>query len=198
MSSEKWIQSFTGRKVTPLDLQPDQVCIEDIAHALACKTRFTGHSIRPYSVAEHCVRASQNVAPSFQLAALLHDCSETYLPDIAGPIKSRFGITIDADQGGCRLVKFETLEDCHAIVILRALGLSSIEGLIYSPEVQAIDLSMLKWEVRDLLGPPPEPWTILEGVELPKGAGEPLIGWDWAYAERCFLDRFAQLNRVTG
>lgn len=38
-----WIQTYTGRRVEPLNLQPEQVCLDDIAHALSNKCRFTGH-----------------------------------------------------------------------------------------------------------------------------------------------------------
>lgn len=42
MKHHDWIQTFTGRKVFPLHLRPDDVCIEDIAHHLSNLCRFTG------------------------------------------------------------------------------------------------------------------------------------------------------------
>lgn len=89
--ADAWMETFTGRKFYPLDPDPADVCIEDIAHALAMKCRFTGHSRFFYSVAEHsvlmaeyCEREGQN---SDALFALLHDATEAYLPDVARPVK---------------------------------------------------------------------------------------------------------------
>src|SRR5690348_18006267 len=81
------IHTFTGRTFCPLDPKPEDIDIQDIAHALSCQCRFTGHSRKFYSVAEHCVRVSLLVSPDLQLAALLHDASEAYLSDVARPIK---------------------------------------------------------------------------------------------------------------
>lgn len=38
-----WIQTYTGRKFTPLSPQPEDVDIVDIAHALSLMCRFNGH-----------------------------------------------------------------------------------------------------------------------------------------------------------
>jgi hypothetical protein len=54
----KWIQTFTGKQFNFADPQPDQICIEDIAHALANICRFNGHIKTHYSVAAHSVIAS--------------------------------------------------------------------------------------------------------------------------------------------
>lgn len=62
-----WIQTFTGRRFWPLDPRPEDVCIEDIAHALSLKCRFGGHCTRFYSVAEHSVHVSNYVPAEFAL-----------------------------------------------------------------------------------------------------------------------------------
>ncbi|MGV8136511.1 MAG: hypothetical protein AB2L20_14980 [Mangrovibacterium sp.] len=86
-----YIQTFTGKLIDPLNPDPDQICIEDIAHALSNICRFGGHSRMFYSVAQHSVRCSQhfNETDPEALAALLHDASEAYLMDIPSPIKHR-------------------------------------------------------------------------------------------------------------
>jgi hypothetical protein len=82
------IQTFTGRMVDPLNLTPDQVVIEDIAHALAMQCRFNGHCLKFYSVAEHCLHVSRLCPPEHRLWGLLHDASEAYLTDVPSPVKS--------------------------------------------------------------------------------------------------------------
>jgi len=82
-----WIQTYTGVKFYPLDPRKEEIYIADIAHALSNKCRFTGHTSRFYSVAEHSVYVSQICSPKNALWGLLHDASEAYLADLAKPIK---------------------------------------------------------------------------------------------------------------
>jgi hypothetical protein len=82
-----WIETFTGKAVYPLDPQPEDICIEDIAHALSNTCRFNGHVRRFYSVAEHSVFVALSVPVEHRLAALLHDASEAYACDLPRPIK---------------------------------------------------------------------------------------------------------------
>lgn len=83
-----WIQTYTGKQFYALDPQPDDICIEDIAHALSNMCRYAGHCKKFYSVAEHSILVAESVAPEYQLAALLHDASEAYLVDIPRPFKA--------------------------------------------------------------------------------------------------------------
>lgn len=82
------ISTYTGKHVNPLDLRPEDICIEDIAHALACCNRFAGHTKKPISVAQHSVYVSRLLAGTpFEMQALLHDAAEAYLGDITKWIK---------------------------------------------------------------------------------------------------------------
>ncbi len=47
----EWIQTYTGKQFWPLDPRPEDIDIEDIAHALALTCRFNGHCDYFYSVA---------------------------------------------------------------------------------------------------------------------------------------------------
>ena len=38
-----WCATYTGMQFWPLDPRPEDICIEDIAHALALQCRFNGH-----------------------------------------------------------------------------------------------------------------------------------------------------------
>ena len=81
-----WIQTYSGIRFDVLDPKPDQICIEDIAHALSLICRFNGHTKFPYSVAQHCVLMS-DIIPEFKFEALMHDCAETWYTDIPKPFK---------------------------------------------------------------------------------------------------------------
>lgn len=85
------IYTFSGRIIRPLDPNPDDIALEDIAHALSNQCRFTGHTRNFYSVAEHCILATALVARDQRLETLLHDASEAYLADIARPVKKAPG-----------------------------------------------------------------------------------------------------------
>lgn len=82
-----WMQTYTGKKFWPLDPDPAEIDILDIAHALSNACRYAGHVMRFYSVAEHSVLVSMHVSDPNQKWALLHDASEAYLVDMPRPVK---------------------------------------------------------------------------------------------------------------
>jgi len=110
-TDSNYIRTYTGRKFWPLNPQPEDIDIDDIAHALSLVARFTGHTYCFYSVAEHslyvstlavrlamtAVRdwpASMRVPYAREIAlwGLMHDASEAYLCDMPSPIKRTPGI----------------------------------------------------------------------------------------------------------
>lgn len=80
-----WIETFTGKKFHLLDPQPEEVCIEDIAHALSNQCRYTGHVKKFFSVAEHSWHVCKLC--EHPMTGLLHDASEAYLSDLSRPVK---------------------------------------------------------------------------------------------------------------
>lgn len=188
---EAWIQTLEGKKLTPLNLQVEQVgSIQEIAHALSVKVRFTGQTKSPFSVAEHCVRGSRQLSPAFAGAFLLHELDEVYLPDIAAPLKPH--VRVQNPDPSRDPIPWSELGQQHTRVILRALGLSSIEPLIYSDEVRETDRRMLLTEKRDLCSPEPEPWGV-PGDPYVERIGAP---WLPGLARDMFLSRFAELFQV--
>ena len=85
--SDTFIQTYTGKHVNPLDMRQEDVDIIDIAHALSLTNRFTGHTVKPYSVAQHSTLVSSLCQPENQLWGLLHDAPEAYFADISRPVK---------------------------------------------------------------------------------------------------------------
>ena len=81
------IRTFTGKLVDPLNLQPADICIEDIAHHLSNEARFSGATRWHYSVAQHSIYVSFACEPEHALHGLLHDAEEAYLKDIPSPLK---------------------------------------------------------------------------------------------------------------
>lgn len=81
-----WIVTYTGKKFYPLDPDPDSIDIVDIAHALSNTCRFSGHTKKFYSVAQHSYCVSL-LCGEHALYGLLHDASEAYLHDISTPVK---------------------------------------------------------------------------------------------------------------
>ena len=167
-----WIATFSGHRITPLNPDPSDIFIEDIAHALANQCRFTGHVREFYSVAQHCVLASFIVAPGFELEALLHDGSEAYLADIARPIKNQPGFG----------------DVYHAAEALLEQAISKRFGVPYpmSPEVKIADNLLLWAEMRDLMPNDPP-----DGVDM---YAETINPWLPGEAESRYLDRYEYLT----
>jgi len=89
------ITTFTGRLVDPLDLQPEDLHIDDIARSLSHQCRFNGHTRSFFSVGEHSLWVRRIVndwghGPRLQLTALLHDAAEAYVMDLPGPLADKF------------------------------------------------------------------------------------------------------------
>ncbi len=166
-----WSQTYTGRRFWPLDPRPEDVEIEDIAHALSQVCRFGGHCKEFYSVAEHCVRAADFVSDEHKLVALLHDATEAYIGDVIRPLKRQ-------------LVDYGEIEQrvAHAIGQAFGLGMQLVE---FPPCVEDADEIMLATEARDLMAAPPVPW----GLRLPPDS-QVIHPWTPREAEIIFLDCF--------
>lgn len=87
INTDPWIETFTGRRFYFLHPSPEDICIEDIAHALSMICRFTGHTTNFYSVAQHSLLVSRWVSKNYALVGLMHDAQEAYLGDISHPLK---------------------------------------------------------------------------------------------------------------
>lgn len=134
------IRTVSGRYIDLTNPDPHTIDIGDIGHALAHINRFTGHTCRPYSVAEHSLHVSamlwrQHGRAALALLGLVHDASEAYLGDVSGPLKRT------ADMSPYR----ELEQLMQATIITRALHLQpTVEHLEL---VEACDKQILAWEM---------------------------------------------------
>jgi hypothetical protein len=150
---EIWIQGTESAPViTPFDLQPSQINLLDITHALGHLCRYTGRTCRFYSVAEHSLivyTAAKKLRFSQQAQrwALAHDFAEAYLSDVASPLKrsavfSRYrAIEAEIDNRIRERFKIRVTNDELAAV-------------------RALDVEACNVERAYLLGPEPKPWNL--------------------------------------
>lgn len=137
----------TGRRFYPLDPRPEDVTIEDIAHALSNVCRWGGRVREFYSVAQHSVHVAQIVersVPRIAMHALLHDAAEAYVGDVPTPLKHH----LMAKRGKRR----EAMSDTeHRILdaVWNAFGLGDYVDYLHVREADRIALAT---EARDLMG----------------------------------------------
>jgi hypothetical protein len=176
-----WIQTFTGVEFYPCDPCPNEICIEDIAHALSMQCRFTGHCRKFYSVAEHSVHVSYLCHPSDALWGLLHDASEAYLCDLARPVKKH------SELG-------RIYEGLEAQLMLNVCAKFNLP-LIQPESVESADKRMLYVEAKELLGPLGPAWD--KWKERLQGNERYVQCWGPPTAEKRFLDRYRELTEPT-
>lgn len=174
-----WIQTHAGRKFYVLDPRPEDICIEDIAHALANAPRFAGHTRYFYSVAEHSVRVAWALRDKgfdrrIQYAGLHHDDSDAYIGDMPRPFKY--------------LPEFKFFRDAeHNIMIAIA---ATLQFDYPKPEaVNWADNAVLGTEARDLMRPCIDDWHLKHPC-LPTR----IRPWSPRKAKREFLELFYELN----
>lgn len=137
------IKTFTGKLVMPLELQPDEVCLEDIAHSISNQCRFTGHTRRFYSVGQHSMLVAlyvweKTASTELALAGLFHDASEAYLLDLPAPLKRL-----------PEFAMFKTIEHRIQATIEARFGFTP--GIFEHPWVKRADKVLQHTEKRDLM-----------------------------------------------
>jgi uncharacterized protein len=173
--NDNWIQTHMGYKFFPEFPEQSPIEIEDIAHALSNQCRFTGHTQEHYSVAQHCLLVSYLCSSENALQGLLHDASETYIADIASPVK--------------RLPQFagyRELEKKIQTAIFRRFGLPEEDPA----DVKRADLMALAMESNSFMFPLHPDWkTPAEVIPFVR-----LIPLAPAQVKADFLRRFTDLG----
>ena len=179
-----WMQMFpSGQQFWPLDPRQEDICLEDVAHALSNLCRFGGQVSNFYSVAQHSVHCSEYVTEEARAVgrphdeierlgaqALMHDGTEAYLIDVPRPIKRN-------------LTNYAEIETRLAEVMSERFGIDLVN---LPPEVREADERMLFTEKRDLLKPSPAPWTVAQGVSSTP-YDQRIVPWSPPYAREAFL-----------
>jgi hypothetical protein len=170
-TTAQWILTHHGRDHYlngPEAYHPDNVpSPREIAWSLAHLNRFTGHTNRPYSVAEHSLLVMNIARLQFQadaggqLAALMHDAHECIVGDVASPIKQVIN-QIEVNGVPCNAWhKFETSVEQH---LRYHLGLTELYQQHHAM-VKQCDLIALATERRDLMLYDPAhnlPWSVID------------------------------------
>ena len=173
-----WIQAYSGRvfPLEPFDI--NAIHIEDIAHALSMLCRFNGHCRKFYSVAEHSVHVSHEIAPRLALLGLMHDAAEAYLGDVPTPMKNR-------------LPAFSEAEDHLMELVSHTFGFDlPSSGSDDKLELKRADMQLLADEKEMLTRQEPKPWPGLPAAHKV----ERIKSWSPAEAKQQFLARFGDLS----
>lgn len=171
-----WMQTASGRAYWPTAPRPEDVAIDDIAHALSNLCRYGGHCRKFYSVAEHSVHVSRIVPREHALVALLHDATEAYCVDVPRPLKA-------------------ALPDYQAVEALNWEAIATHFGLeLEMPAcVKEADTAMLLAEQRALMGPTPEGLVWAAGSEGLAVPDVEIECWPPTVARQEFVHRFCNL-----
>ncbi len=214
------IQTHSGRHLNPFDPTDaiDHITIDDIAHALSHKCRFTGHTREFYSVAQHSVHVAESLLVQVNqvglggrpvgngfarwslipaLMGLLHDASEAYLPDVASPLKRHLYVRPCMEMAiGTRgnLYNFQGAETELQAAIYRKFGLTYDDIAAHQDAVHAADITLLATERRDLMTPTGLAW----GREVDTATPLPFTihPWSPARARAEFLREFEHLTTL--
>lgn len=170
---EPWIQTYSGRRFNPTSPNPDAIVIQDIAHALSMQCRFSGHSKKFYSVAQHSVYVSHICNEEDALWGLLHDASEAYLVDVPRPLKLS-GLIQGYIEAEVRMQE--------AVCVRFGLPLKE------PPSVKKADTKLLSTEARDLMSPLHSDW-----VQPVSPLPFVIESWSPQKAKDMFMQRFYEL-----
>lgn len=177
MYKADWIETASGKQFTPLAPRAEDICIEDIAHALSNLCRFGGHVAQFHSVAAHSLLVSRHCKPENALWGLLHDGSEAFLVDVPRPIK------LDPFMG-----RYREAEAVLQAQICAKFGLLEV----MPPDVHEADQRVLLAEKRDLMGG--QQWDA-KWVNGLTPIPTPIVSYSPSMAKYLFLQRFKELTQ---
>jgi uncharacterized protein len=183
-----WITAKGGIRFDLLNPTTEQLDITTIAHALGNVCRFSGHTARHFSVAQHSVLVSY-IAAALGLDqdaydGLMHDAQEAYVGDVPTPLKRM-------------LPEYREIEDRLALTVAERFEVRWPLPAV----VKQADLYALFLERDELMREQPEPWEHEDVAEVAHALADavPMIGeivagrWTPSYGAVRFYDRFLEL-----
>jgi len=180
LSTNNWMQTYSGITILPELPRQELIYIEDIAHHLALQCRFNGACREFYSVAQHSVMVASIMPKELCLEGLMHDAAEAYTGDVIRPMK------ITLNSATLRKVEYRLNQ-----TIAKRFGL--VNDFVNMKEVRIADLLMLKSEAHQLMRTQGYAWDIFSEVDELD-----LIHidscWSWQKAEEQFLGTFYALK----
>ncbi len=183
----------TGRFTFGLETLNTAINIPTIAHALAQINRYTGHAVRPNSVAEHSLLAVEIAErdlgvrnPSALLAVLLHDAHEAFVGDVSTPLK-------DHMRALSASAAYDNAEAAAAYSVRHQFGLLTAFAA-WDKDITTADRCAMATERRDLMPYCDFVWPALEGYAPAAWVNlrdrDHMTWTDWRDA---FADRAAEL-----
>jgi 5'-deoxynucleotidase YfbR-like HD superfamily hydrolase len=188
-----WMQTASGRAFDMIAPTAAEVDFDDIAEHLAKLPRWNGATPNIfYSVAQHCVHASELAFKetgnnAVAAAVLLHDAHEAYIGDDILPKQLALvdlANMIDPAMGSLIEQTHRRLRHGIDCAIHRAAGLEFPHDPTTRKIVKRIDAAMLEAERRQLVGDCLRPWH--GNVEA---ADVELKPWAWQLAREAFSRR---------
>ena len=152
-AGSSYIITYTGKRFDIPCPSIDQICLEDIAHALSQQCRFNGHTSHMWSVAAHSILVhdiakSEKEEDDVLAACLFHDAAEAYIGDIVTPLKQCIP-EIGAVESG----------------ILRTIAIKyGIDFNSHKDRIKQYDLRALAAEKKAFLNTT-DKWECLKGIE---------------------------------
>lgn len=172
-----WMETCGGKPVNPFHIRKEDVDIRTIAHSLSLICRYNGHCRAFFSVAEHCIRVAEVVAPEYKLAALLHDAAEAYWGDVIRPLKYNLPVIQEAEEKALKVVMSKFGVDFSGDVREAVRQADNIVGAT---------------EGRDLM------YHVENWGKLPEPLEDKIVPVPSIHAEAAFLDHFEIYRSLVG
>ena len=133
---------YGGNLFDPVNPDPKDIRLSDIARSLSRICRFNGHTNIFYSVLQHSFYVARFLPERLSVFGLLHDAHEAYIGDISTPMKNYIGrdriekLTTAIDQAIYRAVGIRSPTEKEMEMVRRAdwLALQIETSRLFSPK----------------------------------------------------------------
>lgn len=171
---EPYICTYSGKKFEYLNPKPKMIDLGDIAHSLSQICRFTGHTSKFWSVAQHSLLVYDLAPKEYAIHALLHDAPEAYVGDVNTVLKHM----IDEKSA----MFFNVIENDVKSCIYKHLGVPYPDAHIQSA-IKYYDLMALYIEAKSFLNTSDiDNWGVFSNIDIKE--------CDKILSDECLLDPY--------